>query len=82
MSLNLKKLIKVIETTHLHTNFSGEGTYGELSNDELNTLNDLPENLKKLIKKFADDQYKLGFLKGLLEYREKYGEERSGEDFE
>lgn len=75
MSLNLERLIKSIETANLHTNFHGEGTYGELSNDELNTLNGLPEDLKKLIKKFGDDQYKLGFLEGLWEGRQKCGED-------
>lgn len=62
MGLNLDRIKEKLEEAQKHTMFCTEEH--SLTNEEVDRLNELPEDIKKLIKKYCRDEYKRGYLDG------------------
>ena len=67
MSLNLEHIKIKLDKLKEHTTFCAEEH--SLTNEEVDKLNELPEDIKKLIKRYCLDEYKQGYSDGSYQTR-------------
>ena len=65
--LNADYIKKKLEEIKQNTTFTSEEH--NITNEEVDKLNALPEDIKKIIKMYCDDEWKDGYLEGAYQVR-------------